>query len=94
MMNSSLIPGTATSVYDDSLQIAIGFDDTVPVSYHSAFLIGIENEVGQVYRLVGLEDLKILLEVLNRLRRLNYVVENMQAHTVGDLTAIVKVPRY
>lgn len=93
-MNSSLVPGTAISVYDDSLQVAIGFDDTVPIIYRSAFLIGIENEFGQVYRLVGIEDLKALFDVLNRLRRLNYVVDNMQAETVGDLTAIVKVPRY
>lgn len=94
MMNSSLLDGTEVSIYDDSLRVAIGFDGTLPVNFHSPFLVGIENELGQIYRLVGVDDLKTLLEMLNRLNRLNYVVENMQAESVGDITAIIKVPKY
>lgn len=92
-MNTSLVPGTVVSVYDDALRLAIGFSDTLPINYKSNFLIAIENELGQTYRLVGIEDLMTLMNILRRLRRLNYFIQNMHAESIGDLTAIVKVPR-
>ncbi len=92
-MNSSLVVDAIVSAYDDALRLAIGFADTLPIDHRSPFLIAIENEFGQTYRLVGVEDLMTLMDVLRRLRRLNYVVKNPHAESIGDVAAIVKVPR-
>ena len=92
-MKSSLVPGMVVSVYDHALKAVIGLDKQEAVGHQSRFLLGIRNEIGQIYRLVAIDDLKTLLYVLNRVYCLNCVVEKMQAKNVSDMT-VIKVPKY
>ncbi|MFL6719622.1 MAG: hypothetical protein ACJ8G3_25015 [Burkholderiaceae bacterium] len=93
-MKSSLVPGMAVSVYDLVLKAVIGFDKQEAMGQQSRFLLGIRNEIGQIYRLVAIDDLKTLLSVLNRVYCLNCVVEKMQENNGSDMTAIIKLPKH
>lgn len=51
---------------------------------------GIENESGEVYRIVGVDGISNYVKILKQLRDAGYWIESLEAEVPGALHAVVK----
>ncbi|SNS65341.1 hypothetical protein SAMN06265795_104294 [Noviherbaspirillum humi] len=54
--------------------------------------LGVENEAGQIYRLIGVEGIAEYVAMLKRLDAAGYWVQSIEADVSSALHAIVRAP--
>jgi len=89
-METSLIENRAVSAFDEILGIAIGYLNAPPLSGRPLLRLGIENEAGEIYRIVAVRDLLTFMYILQRFTDLRCTVETLKGRHHRDLRAIVK----
>jgi len=89
-METSLIENKSVSEFDEVLSIAIGYLNAPPLSGRPLLRLGIENEEGEIYRIVAVKDLLTFMYILKRFGDLRCTVETLQGKSHRDLRAIVK----
>lgn len=92
-MSTILVSGKRPLRHDESLIAALGSlaqAQRLPAQCPIAF--GIENEEGEIYRIVGVGDVRSYVDAIDRLRELGYRVESLEFECAGDLHAAVKPP--
>lgn len=72
-MKTALVDGTQPATFDTALFLAM---DLVPARrelvWMESILIGIRNEYGEVYRVIGVTGMRRFIEVTTKLRELGY----------------------
>lgn len=75
-MKTAVIKGTAPGAFDQVLLSSLKMTDAPDWSVRNeTYLLGMLNERGEIYRLVGVEDLRNFVTMLNKLRSLRYTAE-------------------
>jgi hypothetical protein len=76
IMKTAVIKGTVPGAFDQALLASLKMTDTPDWSVRNeTYLLGMLNERGEIYRLVGVEDLRSFVTMLNKLRSLRYTTE-------------------
>lgn len=93
-MKTALVDGTEPATFDTTLFLAM---DLVPsrreVVWMESILIGIRNEYGEVYRVIGVTGMSRFIDVTAKLRELGYRDETAGAHEVEQgFDAILRAP--
>jgi hypothetical protein len=89
-METSLVENREVFALDEVLGTAIGFINAPPLSGQSLLRLGIENESGEIYRIIGVKDLLTLMHLIKRFSDLRCTVETLQGKNRSDLRAVVK----
>jgi hypothetical protein len=90
-MKTAVIPGLKLSQTDTQLSQILALpsapDDP---SYDGTVWFGVENEDGEIYRVVGAPNIVAFANTMRQLRREGFWVEPLEPQVVGDLFAVVK----
>lgn len=93
-MKTALIDGKEPATFDATLFIAMDLIPERPqVVWTESILIGIRNEFGEIYRVIGVTGMSRFVDVKSKLRELGYrdeVLEQCEADQGFD--AIVSAP--
>jgi hypothetical protein len=89
-METSLVENKSVFAFDNVLANAIGFINAPPLSGHSLLRLGIENESGEIYRIIGVKDLLTFMHLIKRFEDLQCTVETLHGENRSDLRAVVK----
>lgn len=75
-MKTAVIKGAEPGAFDKNLLAAMEMVDAPAWSVRNeTYLLGMLNEKGEIYRLMGVADLRSFVTVLNKLRALRYTDE-------------------
>jgi hypothetical protein len=75
-MKTAVVKGTALGAFDQVLLASLKMTDVPDWSVRNeTYLLGMLNERGEIYRLVGVGDLRSFVTTLNKLRSLRYTTE-------------------
>jgi hypothetical protein len=93
-VKTALVDGTEPATFDTTLFLAM---DLVPsrreAVWMESILIGIRNEYGEVYRVIGVTGMSRFIDVTAKLRELGYRDETARAHEVEQgFDAILSAP--
>jgi len=75
---------------DDSLTRLLEIHNDQETDQSTTMWFGIENESGQIYRLVGVDGVADYVKTLKRLSAAGYWVQSMEADGSSALHAVVK----
>jgi hypothetical protein len=88
-METSLVENKSVSAFDHVLGIAIGFANAPPLSEQSLLRLGIANELGEIYRIVGVKDLLVFMHLIKRFSDLRCTFKTLRGKNRRDLRAVV-----
>ncbi|MEN3366164.1 MAG: hypothetical protein V7606_3438 [Burkholderiales bacterium] len=93
-MKTALIDGTQPATFDATLFIAIDLIPARPqLVWMESILIGIRNEYGDIYRVIGVTGMSSFVDVTAKLRELGYRDETLAACDAAQgFDAIVSAP--
>ncbi len=77
---------------DDALSRLLGLTKDVEDNENSTMWFGIENDSGEVYRVIGVESAEDYVKAIRQLSAAGFWVESLEAETSGSLHAVVKAP--
>lgn len=75
---------------DDSLSRLLALSKDIDEVENLTMWFGIENESGEVYRIVGVDGVADYVKTLKQLRDAGYWIESLEAEVPGALHAVVK----
>ena len=89
-METIVIQSKHRPASDDSLSRLLSLTkDSNDVEDHTMWL-GIENESGEIYRIVGVDGVANYVKTLRQLRDAGYWIESLEAEVPGALHAVAK----
>lgn len=93
-MKTALIDGKQPATFDATLFIAMDLVPARPqVVWMESILIGIRNEYGEIYRVIGVTGMSTFIDVTSKLRGLGYRDEVVDASEADQgFDAIVSAP--
>lgn len=84
-MKTTLIDGKRTAVFDAALFIAIDLVSAEPhIVRTESLLIGIRNEFGEIYRVIGVTGMSSFVDAAAKLHALGYRDETISACEAGQ----------
>lgn len=94
MVKTTLIDGKQAATFDTTLFIAI---DLIPAEPHivwtESLLIGIRNEFGEIYRVIGVTGMSSFVDLAAKLHALGYRDEAVSADEADQgLDAVMSAP--
>src|SRR5689334_15564719 len=89
-METSLVEKKSVFALDNVLDITIGFAGAPPLSGQSMLRLGIENESGEIYRIIGVKDLLAFMHLIKQFGDLQCTVTTLKGKNRNDLRAVVR----
>ncbi|MFC7514737.1 hypothetical protein ACFQUU_06965 [Herbaspirillum sp. GCM10030257] len=89
-MKTVLIQNNRKPASDDALSKLLGLPKDAETDQNSTMWFGIENDSGEVYRLIGVDGVADYVKTLKQLSSAGYWVESLEAEMAGALHAVVK----
>ncbi|WP_334189250.1 hypothetical protein [Noviherbaspirillum sp.] len=91
-MKTIVIQSNKRPASDDALSRLLGLTKEMEDNENSTMWFGIENDSGDVYRVIGVESAEDYVKVLRQLSAAGFWVESLEAETSASLHAVVKAP--
>jgi len=88
-MDTIVIQSKHRPASDDSLARLLGLSKDIDDAEDLTMWFGIENESGEIYRVVGVNGIANYVKTLKQLRDAGYWVESLEAEVPGALHAVV-----
>lgn len=89
-MKTVVIQNTKMPASDEALSRLLGISKDAEDEQNSTMWFGIENDSGEVYRVVGVDGVADYVKTLKQLSAAGFWVESLEAETNGALHAVVK----
>ncbi len=91
-METILLKGKAIPKFDHALMAFLGVPEVEAITDGSIRQFGIENNDGEIYRIIGAESEQVNNALIGRLRNLHYRIEPSRESGYARFRAIARIP--